>query len=195
MQVETFECSEVAAEPIEACEEALSIIEQLGLTGQQELTAKPAGKLASRMPYREITKDELFVYGVLCPEKTELERYRSSPIPLRVLQIAAHAHSIGMFERLEVWDRASVMVKDPVIVGITRNKERTWERTTYILARWGETLETFHVLMQRALQDKRAQVMTRLASVTSKAKMLLDNIESLETKELIENGPEWEPTF
>jgi hypothetical protein len=195
MQVETFECSEVSAEPIEACEEALAIIASLGLSGQEALTAKQDEKPQTRCPYREITKEETFVYGVLCPEQTKLKDYKASPIPLRVLQIAAHAVSLNIFEELHVWDRASVVVKDPVLVAIRKHPTRSWERTTFILARWGETLETFSVLLQRALEMKRTQVLGRLESVTSKAKMLLDNIDSLEASELIENGPSWTPSF
>lgn len=196
MQVETFECRETAAEPIEACEEALDLIEQLGLAGQKELTAKKdEGQPAARCPYREITTEEAFVYGVLCPKKSPLKNYKASPIPLRVLQIAAHANSLGLFKELEVWDKASVELKDPVLVAHTGNPRYTWENKTFILARWGEVLETFSVLMTRALEAKRTQVIQRLESVTSKAKMLLDNIDSLETQELITNGPEWMPDF
>lgn len=195
VQVETFECSETAAEPIEASEEALALIASMGLEGQTELTAKPEGKCASRIPYREITAEEAFVYGVLCPKQEKIEKYKASPIPLRVLQIAAHAKSLGEFEEFQVWDRESVAVKDPVLVALKKNKDRYWEKTTFILARWGETLETFPVLLQRALDEKRRQVMQRLESVSSKAKMLLENMDSLESKELIANGPDWQPTF
>jgi hypothetical protein len=195
MEVETFECTETAAEPIEASEEAIALIESLGLDGQRTLIATPENNPTTRMPYREITKEEMFVYGVLCPTKSKLKDYKATPIPLRVLQIAAHAQSLNEFETLEVWDRDSVLVKDPVLVGLRPNKQWSWQKDTYILARWGTELETFHVLLQRALEKKRQQVLQRLESVTSKAKMLLDNIDSLETRELIENGPEWQPQF
>lgn len=195
MQVETFECVETASEPIEACEEALELIATLGLEGQKELTVKRENSRDSRMPYRQITAEELFVYGVLCPEKVPLKDYKSTPIPLRVLQIAAHASSLGTFKKLEVWDRVSVTVKDPVLVAYMTNPKWTWQEDVFILARWGETLETFSVLLKRALTVKREQVIERLECVTSKAKMLLDNIESLTTAELIKNGPTWTPTF
>ncbi len=195
MKVETFECVETAAEPIEACEEALALIEQLGLEGQQELTVKKDSSRDSRCPYREMTAEEAFVYGVLCPQSVKLKEYKATPIPLRVLQIAAHADSLGMFKEFDVWDRVSVAVKDPVLVAYAPNKRSSWRNDTYILARWGEELETFSTLLKRAIEMKREQCMSHLETVTSKAKMLLDNIDSLSTKELIEHGAKWLPEF
>ena len=40
MKVETFECQETAAEPIEMAEEAINLIEEMGLEGQQSLVGK-----------------------------------------------------------------------------------------------------------------------------------------------------------
>lgn len=91
MLVETFELEEVAEQPPELEAEAVALIEKLGLDGQQ-----------TRIPYRKMTEEETFVYGILCPMRTPLKKYKEGPIPLRVLQVAAHATDVGMLDRKSV---------------------------------------------------------------------------------------------
>jgi len=150
MLVESFECAEVMSEHPEIVSEAVEIIETLELAGQKQFLSPT--KADNRCPYREITAEEAFVYRTLCPQESQLSRYNASPIPLRVLQIAAHATSLGMFKRFLVWDRVSVSVKDPVLVAWTGG-EYDWgdSNRCFILARWGEELETFAVLRARAV--------------------------------------------
>lgn len=191
MLVETFECQETAAEPIEAGEEAIALMESLGLSGQQALVSK-TGKSGrdERMPYREITKDEEFAYRVICPSTSKLAEYSKSPIPLRVLQVASHAHTLGMFERLDVWHAAEFVEKDPVLVGVRRKPGSTyeWEKVTYILARWGEELETFSVLLKRAIAAKREQYRQQVVETRAKLDMALAQVESLSDAKIIGCG-------
>lgn len=190
MQVETFECTETAAEPIEACEEAVGIIEQMGLAGQLALVRPAAdGKPQTRCPYREMTADEAYVYGVLCPEHTALKHYKNSPIPLRVLQIAAHAQSLGMFEKLVVWDRKEAVVKDPVLVGEAPGLEYKWAPRRFILARWGEELETFVVLTKRAYQSKREQFVDALRRVKNSIESRIAVASEMSDEDLRALGP------
>lgn len=179
MQVETFECSETAAEPIEATEEAVRIIEELGLAGQMELVTKRPDNRDQRCPYREMLEEEVFVYGVLCPQRRSLADYKASPIPLRVLQLAAHATSLGLFNRLEVWDRANAEEKDPVLVAHT-HKEYESGNKRFLLARWGEVLEPLAVLMKRAVESRRAALM-------EDARDLVKKIENATRDDLIRN--------
>lgn len=188
MEVETFECSETITEPIEATEEAVSILESLGLDGQLSLVKRTESGHDQRCPYREITADESFVYRTLCPTETPIERYNASPIPLRVLQIAAHAKETGMFEKLLVWDRASATVKDPVLVGQLSRYEpgQSWKTTvTYILARWGSELETFSTLLRQALDAKRESRRSALRSIAAKSKAALDAIDMVSDEDLM----------
>jgi hypothetical protein len=176
MQVETFECTETAAEPIEAAEEAISLMESLGLQGQMELVKPKSGsEPARRSPYREMTAEEFFVYSTICPERIALEKYKASPIPLRVLQIASHVKSLGICKRLEVWDKVSHAVQDPVLVGIVPDASYDWmDRQRLILARWGEVLETFSVLFKRAAVSRRESLIQQAMSISKQAEAATD---------------------
>lgn len=170
MQIETFECPEVSAEPLEASEEAIGLIESLGLGGQRELIAKhsKSGR-ETRLPYRQMLKDEMAVYKTLCPKSRKLEEYEASPIPLRVLQVAAHAKSLLPSEfHLYVWDREAAEIPDPVLIATNSIYEFSTGRVTYLLARWGEHLETFETLVKRVAAQKRESLKAAVAEASMK---------------------------
>jgi len=173
MKVETYECSEVASEPIEIAEEAIAIIESLELEGQRKLVRpKTDESQPARCPYREITAEEEFAYRVLCPTTTALEKYEAGPIPLRVLQIACHAKSLRMFKRLEVWHRAVPAVKDPVLVANTGEYDWSSGAKLFILARWGEELEALATSLRLACEI----VKERLIQEAIEAKAAVENV-------------------
>lgn len=190
MQVETFECTETAGEPIEACEEAVSLMESLGLEGQKSLVTKSekTGR-DERCPYREMTADEAYVYRVLCPEEFKLAQYASSPIPLRVLQIAAHADSLGLFKEILVWDRKAAVVKDPVLVGMAKPRPGEWRDRPFILARWGDELEAFATLTKRAFEMKRREIVEALKRVATSIAGRVAAAEEMSDAELMKMGP------
>lgn len=189
MQVETYECSETASEPLEASEEAVSLIESLNLAGQLEMI-RPDDKSGreTRSPYRRMTADEQFVYQLNCPIETPVEKYSASPIPLRVLQVLAHAKSIGMFKRFVVWDRESAAVPDPVLIGYAPSGEYTWLDHRFILARWGEELETFSVLLKRAITTKREHLRDSLKRAGSQLAAETARVEAMDDSEIIAAG-------
>ena len=188
MKVETFECSETAAEPIEACEEAIRIATELGMEGQIELTQTDENGIQSRCPYREMTRDELFMYQVLCPEKSSPEAYKRSAIPLRVLQVLAHAQTIELFKRFEIWDKESQVVKDPVLVAFDKRETYASSRKTYILARWGEELETPSTLLKRAIEFHRAHLLDQAKKLVSQAKSVLGDVEHASDSQVLQAG-------
>lgn len=176
MKVETFECTEIASEPIEACEEAIGIIHELGLTAQEGLIAKTA--MPERIPFREMQADEFFIYKQLCPRRFELEKYDASPMPLRVLQIAKLAKESGFFEHLYVWDRSSARVQDPVLVGTRKDPVNTWRDVTYILARWGSELESLPTLMKEAVKNWKSTRHAALLKIQREVVSALEDIKS-----------------
>lgn len=148
MQVETFEVSEQTTDTGASFDaEAVELIERLGLEGQRTLLVqREAGgdTVTVRNPYRTMTAEEQRVYGVLCPEKSKLVEYDSSAIPVRILQVAAHA--VEFFERIEVWHPKERVDDDPVLVGVKLGPKNQWgsrPETPHILARWGAVLLPF----------------------------------------------------
>jgi hypothetical protein len=193
MNVETYECSETAAEPIEACEEAVQIMEDLGLEGQKSLVSAKDDEPQARCPYRAMTAEEEFVFRVLCPATAKISRYDAGPLPLRVLQIAAHASGLDIYNRLEVWYVAKRPDPDPVLIGIVASGNYDWEVTArHILARWGDELESWPVLVKRALEKKRTQVADAFGTLARRLQALTSDHE-LTAEELIEKGADWKP--
>lgn len=150
MQVETFEqteCSSIGEEKPHD-EKALKLIDDLGLRGQKELTAHDG---ITRIPYRSMNAIEERVYEILFPQRTEVEEYSASMIPVRVLQVLAHAKALDCYRRIEVWSEES-QPTDPLLVGVRVNPRESWRSDRHILARWGDALEPFDVLYNKALK-------------------------------------------
>ena len=151
IQIEEFALSEVVDQEVEECVEALELIEKLELEGQNKLK----GKDEKIMPYPEMTREQKFILDVLTPSHVVLKKYSRTAIPLRVLQIAAHATAIAFFNELQVWDTEGVD-KDPVLVG---KKSYNY----FLLARWGEHLENWTMMLQRATKKARDGMLGKLS--------------------------------
>lgn len=176
MLVETYEVTETMGDGTQECEaEALALIEEMGLEGQQSRVKRTDTGETKRNPYRLMSIDEVFVYGEICPKRTVLTKYADGPVPLRVLQVAAHAKSL--FERLEVWHPESAAEKDPVLVGVNGYEWNPRER--FILARWGEELLPFSELMTKAAKLYRDRVRGALADAKALIEADISRIESL----------------
>lgn len=147
MKVETYECEELKnseATTMAADAESIELITKLGLEGQMKLSDP---ETLTRQPYREMTALEAYVWRAACPQTTALQKYSLGPIPLRVLQVAAHARELGIYESLEVWHPRKV-VDDPLLVGVPKGE--TYSRKRHLIARWGETLVPFEQLIEKA---------------------------------------------
>lgn len=153
MVVETYEVEEVKQATVEQDAEAKALVEALGLEGQSKLyNPQPEDSDERPFPYRKMTAQEKWVYELLLPAKTKLKNYEDGAIPLRVLQVAAHAAKLmegrlGEFN-LYVWHPQNTDYKDPLLV---LREGGDWTAQKYwILARWGEELEEFAVMANRA---------------------------------------------
>jgi hypothetical protein len=166
MEVETYEVSETAAEPTEASEEAIGLIDELGLVGQRTLV-QDEDDVVTRVPYRCATAEEVRVFRALCPIETKLVDYAEEPIPLRVLQVAAHARGLNLGDELLVWHRESSTIKDPVLVA---REGDAWssDRKYYLLARWGEELESWPTLVKLATEVLRQKFLAALAEIKTR---------------------------
>lgn len=187
MNVETFEQTEVVGGKIEEenSPEAIGLIETLGLKGQAALTTKTIDEVDVRCPYRAMTKKEIRVYSTLYPDKVQIEDYRESMIPLRVLQVAAHAKNLQIYKKVEVWCETGKPV-DPVLVGIIKTGD--YSEDTHILARWGDALESFEVLYEKAKKEIVQDYQMKMLETKRKADEILASLEHTAIKFL--NG-EW----
>lgn len=173
MLVETYEDTEVAAEPIEIAEEAIRLIETLDLNGQTELITKREGdKRGSRCPYRLLKAEEEIVYKLLCPLRKKVQEYGAASIPLRVLHVIEDAQQY--FKDLSIWYPSS-LVKDPVLVA--RKKTSGFPNPLYLLARWGEELDEWPSLVKKALK---AFVTHELPKTRKYAATLTTRVKALE---------------
>lgn len=184
MKVETYEAISLDEQNgtvinEEVSEEALALIESLDLQGQRQLIAErtvdaeEGVSVATRNPYRLMTAEESAIYSALMPKHVDLADYSDGSIPLRALQVAAHAKSLRVFDRIEVWCPKDPRQPDPVLVGWIGNRYSS-DRKCFILARWGEVLESLDDLREKALPIVRARVAAKIA----KAKAAVSQFES-----------------
>src|SRR3990167_5502989 len=115
MQVETFECQEVVEQTPEVTEEAQILITKLGLIGQDTFYRSKTEDGPGMCPYRLMTREEQAVYRALCPRTVDLQKYESGPIPMRILQVAAHATELNL-GKLSVWCPQDAHDPDPILV-------------------------------------------------------------------------------
>ena len=159
MQVETYEIEDATSEASQMANDsvALELIEKLGLDGQRRIMNKDT---VTRVPYRVAEKEELIVYRALNPEQCKLEDYTLDAIPVRVLQVAAHAKDLDYFKELIVYYPKAGRVDDPLLIGHWEGKldGRTWNSSLfYILARWGKTLLPYEECKRKAIDILRTK--------------------------------------
>jgi hypothetical protein len=183
-KIETFEQSEVARPTVEQDDaertRAIELATELGLTNQVALHSPKTDdktQIIAAFKWRLMTMSERLVYGILCPDHTPLDRFEGEPIPVRVLEVIREAKP--HFERgFEIWHRSEV-TKDPVLVGCKPGGAETWrEPIRYILARWGDELEDFGILAQKALEVWKSKQRSRFAKVMAEAKRAATDIDN-----------------
>lgn len=190
MQVETYFCDEIASEPTEACERASELIQKFGMTGQKDLAGN--SPTSARFPFPEMTKEEELVYRVLCPAHERMEDYQASSVPLRVLECIdlAIEHKNGLYDEIQIWDKTSSVVKDPVAVAISGNIYSSTRRI-FMLARWGEELETWNTLLDRAYEQAREAMRADLERLSSIAQSGITRLNSMSLETLADRIDFW----
>lgn len=192
MMIETYEVGEIAEQDSEECAEARALVVSLRLVGQARFVARDT---VGVVPYREMTREEHFVFAELCPESTRAESYSRGPIPVRVLRVLEHARSLGFFraDRFEVWCPASSAKKDPVLVAYApqegENAQYRFMDRRFLLARWGDDLEPLSVLATRAVERCRVRLKTAWTKIAATAQMMLVSCEDLDPAK----GPREDP--
>ena len=168
IQVETYEIEDAKhsdASTMALDAEASELIEKLGLSGQKSLQNP---ETLTRCPYPVAEEETLILFRALNSESCKPEEYSLDPIPVRVLQVLAHAKDLNFFSSFTIWYPNSARVEDPVLVA-----SRTWRRPgmnwdctdTYVLARWGKMLQPLEKLRKEALVNLREQAIIKLAKI------------------------------
>ena len=155
MQIETFKIEEVTGELGEMAADgtAAELINALGLEGQKKLIDT---KTSTRVAFRRMTEVEKDVYELLFPEKSDVFRFDTEIIPIRVMEILKTAKELDQFVTFEVW-HSRTKKEDPVLVGIMGEKQpQSWNANyinvtaRFLIARWGDALLPFEKLREQA---------------------------------------------
>lgn len=185
VEIETYEVLEVAGATgeIECDSEAIALIEKLGLEGQQSLISKTSDDEEIRNPYRKMTAEEKWVYEKFLPNKCKLQEYKRDAIPLRVLQIAAHATELNCYEYLQVWYPKDYV--DPLLVGCIKLQ---YGHDLHMLARWGESLKPFEEIKENAGNIFRSQYKAKIKELQKLFEGGLASINELTVDAIIDKG-------
>jgi hypothetical protein len=174
MKVETYEVSEVTCENEHEETEAREIAEQLGLEGQKRVRNRDGV-----MPYREITAEEAVVFKAICDKEVRLHEFDRSPIPLRVLQVAAHGKDF--FDEMVVWCPSSLADKDPILLGKKKHPTNSWVFNYFLLARWGDELDEWPALCRKAADKLREVARGKLLKARDEAAAALARLDEIKS--------------
>jgi len=124
------------------------------------------------LQFAKFNKEQAGVYGVLCPTKSTLTAEQIAAdvdIPERVKEIVEMTKD--RFYKFEVWESDLYEVKDPILIGREKSKEKDqqydWYDKHFLLARWGEELDSFSNLKKKAIEVLTKK--TKIALIRSKA--------------------------
>jgi hypothetical protein len=180
MQVETYETEDATSEASAMANDsaALELIRSCGLKGQMATSNEGT---VTRIPYQEMLQEERTVYQTLFPRSKKVEDYDAGVIPLRVLQVIAHAQSCKMFKEIVIWYPETARIDDPVLVGIV--EPRQYSQVFYKLARWGKALAPFDRLKSEAigiLRTKKMDSLRKALQTVQSQLVVVPQLQSLE---------------
>lgn len=175
MDIEVYDEREVnSATLTKECDaEALALLAELGLTQQ-------VSEAGTRIAYPKPTADQAFVMEVLFPTATKLQRYDAGSIPLRVLKEIKTYRADNPSHLLIVRHSPPAMVKDPILLAWTGNKAHEWLAeqpsgqwdSMRLIARWGDALDSWATLAERAADVMTARTLEKLSSIVAQCEQM-----------------------
>lgn len=173
MNIETYELEEIKGEMgnLAADAEACELVNKLGLDGQKELIDTDT---STRFPYPVMSQAEYMTLRTLFPETTHYTKYKNGIIPLRVLQVIAFCKDHPAISNLVIWHTKSAKA-DPVLVGEKKDGGST---IYYLIARWGDALESFERMEAKAKAAFKKKYFQALSGILSECKIALENVEN-----------------
>lgn len=178
MQIETYEIEEATSGATKETDaQSVELIEKLGLEGQKKLINPNSGE---RLQYPEMTTAEHNVYKAVFPVHTDIKAYEGGIIPVRVLQVAAHAADFCL--DVQVWHKGNPKL-DPLLVGrIGPNMYSI--RKILRLARWGDALVDYSELVKEAREVIRRRIEREQNNRIDQAKQMLGRLDELVASEV-----------
>lgn len=143
--------------------------------------------------FDQLTKEQRCVYNILCPSidyvnKDNIEEY---PMPNRCLEFVKSINIDDRFYKYEVWKSDVYEVKDPVLIGIEKDKEnpdKSWYDKRYLLARWGKELVNFSELKNLALEKIKEKLTCEALKSKAELETFLSNPDLFCRKFIRENN-------
>ena len=154
-----------------------------------------------KLQFRKFKQDEKAVYEILCPEKSKYTAQQiidAPDIPDRVKEIVEMTKE--RFYKYEIWEAESSTEKNPIILGreSTKNDKgetnSEWYDNHFFLGRWGDELENFNVLKERAIKTLIDPVKIELMKIKAKVDFYLNDV-PLFMKDAIKKGRTDLPNF
>ena len=117
----------------------------------------------------------------ICPRKSTIEEYNRSTIPIDVLRVYKFAKEQEMFEGFNIlYDDVQ---PDPILVGwrylndTDREKNYSWNKTHYLIARWGDCALELPELLNLGFQKIKQDLIDRCTTALADCNAILDNPE------------------
>lgn len=179
MDIEVYDVKELDSDLTEEEQGAqLAMIDRLGLEGQKELI----GEDKEVCPFRKMTNQEKMVYETLFPKCTLVTEYSDGVVPMRAMQVLEQANKLNKFDYFVVWHPENADDPDPLLLGLvgdnTYNPTEIW-----MLARWGEALESFEALKKKAEELKYIKYVGLLKDIKARVASALNSAEEMTPSE------------
>lgn len=116
---------------------------------------------------------------VQCPVSVNAEEYTRTTIPLEVLKVYKYAKDNEMFDGFEVW--YADKEPDPLLVGWkwdndeAKEKNYSWMKTGYLIARWGDCALELDDLLKRGYDLIKQNLADSAQEAKEKSESMLKN--------------------
>lgn len=147
-------------------DEWLAKVRELGLDKQAAIVEEDT----KPNPFLKMDRGTHAMFEILCPRRTDIEKFSSEPIPYEALGMYGLAVHEGYFDKVQIWDNAKE--PDPIMVGKIGDD-------FYLMARWGLDKVTFEQLRDRAKKIWVSKAILKCKEGIKDYQHKLDNIETL----------------
>lgn len=177
LAIEIYDERELCPETLkpEPDAEAMALIQELGLAAQRSTDG-------ARIAYPNPTADQMLVLMSLFSAATKLEEYDAGCIPLRMLKEIRSYKAENPTHTLYIRHSPPAQVRDPVLLAYTGIHAWMWDKdegkNTRLIARWGDALEPWGDLLNRAQTLLAKRATAALDQIIRKATELRQSVDA-----------------